>query len=159
MTEMPDDWSVEVHGRRVVLRVSGRPDDEHYLSIQQAQALKNEMHLASVIAERNQDSSVDVGAPLRAAGPLRPSQVPEGWSIAARGLSVALVLPASAGGSDFTLRVEEAVAVALALIQQAERARSDRQAARHRIIEEARGSLGRVYGADHLGTEHEGWTE
>lgn len=52
-------WSVDVNGTRVVVRVSGRPDDEFDLSAEEARALKNQLHVAYLIARRTHLAAAD----------------------------------------------------------------------------------------------------
>ena len=53
MSPMPNGWSVDVDGTRVIVRVSGRPDDLHRLTAQEARWLRNQLHLAYLIAAQN----------------------------------------------------------------------------------------------------------
>lgn len=53
MNPMPEGWSVDVDGTRVVIHVSGRPDDLHRLTVQEARWLRNQLHLAYLIAAQN----------------------------------------------------------------------------------------------------------
>lgn len=53
MSPMPEGWSVDVDGTRVVIRVLGRPDDLHRLTVQEARWLRNQLHLAYLIAAQN----------------------------------------------------------------------------------------------------------
>lgn len=50
---MPNGWSVDVDGTRVIVHVSGRPDDLHRLTVQEARWLRNQLHLAYLIAAQN----------------------------------------------------------------------------------------------------------
>jgi len=54
MSSMPAGWSVDVEGTRIVVRVSGRPDDQfHHLTLGEARALRVQLHLAYLLAGRN----------------------------------------------------------------------------------------------------------
>lgn len=53
MSPVPNGWSVDVDGTRVIVRVSGRPDDPHRLTVQEARWLRNQLHLAYLVAAQN----------------------------------------------------------------------------------------------------------
>lgn len=54
MSPMPDGWSVDVEGTRVVVRVSGRPHDWFWLSTGEIKTLIIQLQLAHVIAHRRE---------------------------------------------------------------------------------------------------------
>ena len=53
---MPAGWSVDVEGTRIVVRVSGRPDDRFEMTIQEARTLRDQLHVAFLVAGRNFDT-------------------------------------------------------------------------------------------------------
>lgn len=53
MSPKPNGWSVDVDGTKVKVRVSGRPDDLHRLTVLEARWLRNQLHLACLIAAQN----------------------------------------------------------------------------------------------------------
>ena len=57
MSPVPNGWSVDVDGTKVIVRVSGRPDDPHRLTVQEARWLRNQLHLAYLVAAQNGGSS------------------------------------------------------------------------------------------------------
>lgn len=54
MSPVPVDWRVDVEGTRVVIRTSARPDDAHWLTVHEVRVLQAQLHLASLLAGRNQ---------------------------------------------------------------------------------------------------------
>lgn len=53
MSQMPEGWSVDVRGAQILVHVSGRPDDQFYLTLQEARSLRVQLHLAYLLAGRN----------------------------------------------------------------------------------------------------------
>jgi hypothetical protein len=53
MSSIPEGWSVDVNGPQIVVRVSGRPDDQFHLTLGEARALRVQLHLAYLLAGRN----------------------------------------------------------------------------------------------------------
>lgn len=150
MSPMPEGWSVDVEGTRVVIRVPGRPDDVFYLSAREARMLRIQLHLAYITAfwrrrsvigsyqlepEGRRDSSDPASrrTDSMSSRELRPSiglyddlsPAPEGWSIDAVGRWVHLEVPASAADGVFNLTAGEALTVGIALIRGSERVRWD----------------------------------
>lgn len=148
MSPMPEGWSVDVEGTRVVIRVPGRPDDVFYLSAREARMVRIQLHLAYLTAfwrrrsvigsdqpepESRRDSSdpASQGTDSMSSQELRPSiglyddlsPAPEGWSIDAVGRWVHLEVPASAADGVFNLMAGEALTVGIALIRGSERVR------------------------------------
>lgn len=111
--------------------------------------------------ELGPESSAEARAHSSAASGVSPvtARLPRDWNIAARGQTVEFVVPASAADGHFALRIEEATAAGLALIQQAERARLAWLEARERAIEQTGGSLSGTYGPGYLDEVREGWYE
>lgn len=57
------DWRVDVEGTWVKIRTSARPDDAHFLTVHELRVLQAQLHLASLLAVRNQAATgVDLGA-------------------------------------------------------------------------------------------------
>lgn len=57
------DWCVDVEGTWVKIRTSARPDDAHFLTVHEVRVLQAQLHLASLLAVRNQAATgVDLGA-------------------------------------------------------------------------------------------------
>lgn len=94
-----------------------------------------------------------------AGGATATSELPRGWSIRARGHEVEFIVPASAADGYFDLRIEEALAVGVAITQQAERARLAWLEARQRAIEETSGSLSSAFEPDELRDARKDWSE
>ncbi|MEW5813098.1 MAG: hypothetical protein AB1925_27065 [Actinomycetota bacterium] len=92
-------------------------------------------------------------------GAAAPGELPRGWSIRARGHQVEFIVPASAADGYFDLRIEEALAVGVAITQQAERARLAWLEARQRAIEETSGSLSSAFEPDELRDARKDWSE
>lgn len=85
--------------------------------------------------------------------------LPRGWSIRAKGHEVEFIVPASAEDGYFDLRIEEALAVGVAVTQQAEWARLAWLEARQRAIEETSGSLSSAFEPDELRDLRKDWSE
>lgn len=58
MSSMPEGWSVDVNGPQIVVRVSSRPDDQFHLTLDEARALRVQLHLAYLLAGRNTAEAV-----------------------------------------------------------------------------------------------------
>lgn len=58
MSPMPEGWSVDVEDARILVYVSGRPDDRFQLTIEEARTLRNQLHVAYLVAWRNSDTDV-----------------------------------------------------------------------------------------------------
>lgn len=54
MTSMSDGWSVDVDGTGIIVRLSGRPDGAYRLTMHEARVMRAQLHLASLLAGRNQ---------------------------------------------------------------------------------------------------------
>jgi hypothetical protein len=59
MSSMPEGWSVDVEDTRILVYVSGRPDDRFQLTIEEARTLRNQLHVAYLVAWRNSDTEVE----------------------------------------------------------------------------------------------------
>ena len=169
MTSMPAGWSVDVDGKEVIVCVSGRPDDRFVMSVQEARTLRNQLHIAYLVAWRDFDSDSggapdsELGAPAVSAAMLpalnEADVLPINWRIADEGQSVELSVPGSAADGEFTLSVREALAIGRALLRHAGRAQLARLDARWLAIEETSGTLDAAFGPDYLCEEREGWDE
>lgn len=129
MSPMPDGWSVDVDGTRVVLRVLGTADVRFNISADGARMLKNQLHVAYLIAQRNapneqefsgteftsSDAVPAVEAPAADEG-LSADALPAGWAIWPKGGLVHFEVPASAADGDFELSRLEAAVVGIVLL-------------------------------------------
>lgn len=169
MSSMPAGWSVDVDGKQVIVCVSGRPDDRFVMSVQEARTLRNQLHIAYLVAWRDVDSDSggapdsELGATAISAAMLpalnESDELPDNWRIADEGQSVELSVPASAADGEFTLSAQEAFAVGRALIRHAGHAQLARLEARRLAIDETSGTFGAAFGHDYLSEEREGWDE
>lgn len=169
MSAVPDDWSVDVEGAQVVVRSPRTTQTEHFLTPAEARSLRNQLHVAYLVAWRDVDS--DSGnAPdsesneTAVSAAMLPAlneadELPTNWRIADKGQSVELSVPASAADGEFTLSVREALAIGRALLRHAGRAQLARLDARWLAIEETSGTLDAAFGPDYLCEEREGWDE
>ncbi|SHU95771.1 antitoxin MazE-like protein [Mycobacteroides abscessus] len=115
MSPMPEGWSVDVDGTRVVVRAPGGPGVGFYLDVAQARMLKKQLHLAYLIADHQRsDSGRDDDL-----GP-----IPAGWHIETVGRRVHFEVSASGVDGEFTLTPDEALVAGIALIRGSEQARS-----------------------------------
>lgn len=62
MSPMPVGWSVGVEGTRVVIRVSGRPDDWFWLSTAEIETLMHHLQFARLVARRRELAESDQDA-------------------------------------------------------------------------------------------------
>jgi hypothetical protein len=126
---MPDGWSVDVDGTRVVLRVLGKADVRFNISADEARMLKNQLHVAYLIAYRNapneqefsgtEFTSPDAVAAVEAHAAdedLTADALPAGWAIWSEGGLVHFRVPASAADGDFELSRLEAAVVGIVLL-------------------------------------------
>lgn len=116
MSPMPNGWSVDIDGTRVIVRVSSRPDDLHRLTVQEARWLKNQLHLAYLIAARNgggdeMQASVDRVTDLEGSGlaELRPTSEMRSANM--------ITLRFTGDREDLVLSPQEAIATGLALLR------------------------------------------
>ncbi len=129
MSPMPDGWSVDVDGTRVVLRVLGKADVRLNISADEARMLKNQLHVAYLIAHRNapneqefsgtEFTSSDAVAAVEAHAvdeELTADALPAGWAIWPEGDLVHFEVPASAADGDFELSRLEAAVVGIVLL-------------------------------------------
>ncbi|KUI24046.1 hypothetical protein AU196_09845 [Mycobacterium sp. IS-1742] len=129
MSPMPDGWSVDVDGTRVVLRVLGTADVRFNISAAEARMVKNQLHVAYLIAQRNNyggqqfsgteftssDAVPAVEAHAADEG-LTADALPAGWAIWPEGGLVHFEVPASAADGDFALSRLEAAVVGIVLL-------------------------------------------
>ncbi len=116
MSPMPDGWSVDVDGTRVVIRVSGRPDDLHRLTVQEARWLRNQLQLAYLIAAQNggsdeMQSAVDRVTDLEGSSLAEPRQTSDMRA------SDMITLRFMSDREDLLLSPQEAIATGLALLR------------------------------------------
>lgn len=129
MSPMPDGWSVDVDGARVVLRVLGTADVRFNISAEEARMLKNQLHVAYLIAQRNtlgdqelsgtEFTSSDAVAAVEshvADEGLTADALPAGWAIWPEGGLVHFKVPASAAAGYFELSRLEAAVVGIVLL-------------------------------------------
>lgn len=62
MSRMPFGWSVGVKGIRVVVRVSGRPDDWFWFSTAEIETLMHQLQFAHLVARRRELAESDLDA-------------------------------------------------------------------------------------------------
>lgn len=149
MSPLPERWSVDVDGTRVLVRVPGRPDEWFSLGVEEARTLKNQLHVAYLIAGHQRSEEVgcaqgesgsrgheiDDSASQRSEelpfSQQRPnagrhddlSPMPVGWHIETVGRSVRFEVPASGVDGEFTLTAGEALVAGIALIRVSEQVR------------------------------------
>lgn len=116
MSSMPEGWSVDIDGARVVIRVSGRPDDLHRLTVQEARWLRNQLHLAYLVAAQNGggddvQSAVDRVTDLQGSGLAELRQTSEMRS------ADMITLRFMGDRDDLVLSPQEAIATGLALLR------------------------------------------
>lgn len=116
MSPMPEGWSVDVDGTKVAVRVSGRPDDLHRLTVQEARWLRNQLHLAYLIAAQNGGSDEMQSAVDRVMD-LEGSSLAEPRHTSGMGKADMITLRFMGDREDLLLSPQEAIATGLALLR------------------------------------------
>ena len=116
MSPMPNGWSVDVEGTRVAVRVSGRPDDLHRLTLQEARWLRNQLHLAYLIAAQNGGSD-EIQPAVNRVMKLEDSGLAEPRHSSDLGNAESITLRFMGDREDLDLSPQEAIATGLALLR------------------------------------------
>lgn len=116
MSPMPNGWSVDVDGTRVVIRLSGRPDDLHRLTVQEACWLRNQLQLAYLIAAQNGGSD-EMQSPVDRVTDLEGFSLAEPRQTSDMRASDMITLRFMSDREDLLLSPQEAIATGLALLR------------------------------------------